>query len=174
MTNEQIAAYAAGAPCPHVDVMAMAAEIELLRDQRDTNLAKEVETVGRLEAEIERLKKLMDGKTFVTSPEPGLVQRVCHALTDQCVMFTDPERQPCTPANCAAMRAAAEPASREAFDGLHKAGCAALELPHGRRSHCNCGAVKSTVLPACECLILDKEPSAYHNAKCPRFVEGKL
>lgn len=32
-------------------------EIELLRDQRDTNLAKEVETVQRLEPEIERLRR---------------------------------------------------------------------------------------------------------------------
>lgn len=31
-------------------------EIQLLRDQRDTNLAKEVETVRRLDAEIERLR----------------------------------------------------------------------------------------------------------------------
>ena len=27
---------------------------------------------------------------------------------------------------------------------------------------------------ACECLIIDKEPSAYHNEKCPRFVADKL
>lgn len=36
-------------------------------------------------------------------------------------------------------------------------------------------ALKSTApLPQCECLIIDKEPSAYHNEKCPRFVAGKL
>lgn len=29
-------------------------------------------------------------------------------------------------------------------------------------------------LPPCECLIADKEPSAYHAVKCPRFVAGKL
>jgi len=31
MTNEQLAAYAAGAPCPHVDVMEMAQEVQQLR-----------------------------------------------------------------------------------------------------------------------------------------------
>lgn len=29
-------------------------------------------------------------------------------------------------------------------------------------------------LPPCECLIVDKEPSAYHAVKCPRFAAGKL
>lgn len=29
-------------------------------------------------------------------------------------------------------------------------------------------------LPPCECTLRDKAPSAYHNAKCPRFVAGKL
>lgn len=29
-------------------------------------------------------------------------------------------------------------------------------------------------LPDCECLVRDKTPSAYHNDKCPRYVEGKL
>ncbi len=38
-----------------------------------------------------------------------------------------------------------------------------------------CPAVKASAsLPPCECLILDKEPSAYHATKCPRFVEGVL
>jgi hypothetical protein len=36
---------------------------------------------------------------------------------------------------------------------------------------CDCGVVNP---PPCECLVRDKEPSAYHNVKCPRFVEGKL
>jgi len=47
----------------------------------------------------------------------------------------------CPSCNCGAGAGGA--CGPEAFDGLHKAGCAALELPHGRRSHCNCGAVKS-------------------------------
>lgn len=32
----------------------------------------------------------------------------------------------------------------------------------------------SAHIPQCECLIIDKEPSAYHATKCPRFVAGKL
>ena len=32
----------------------------------------------------------------------------------------------------------------------------------------------AAALPACECLVRDKEPSAYHNVKCPRFVADKL
>lgn len=28
-------------------------------------------------------------------------------------------------------------------------------------------------LAACECLVRNKAPSAYHNPKCPRYVEGK-
>jgi hypothetical protein len=40
----------------------------------------------------------------------------------------------------------------------------------------NAKAVMSgeTPLPPCECTLRDKAPSAYHNAKCPRFVAGKL
>lgn len=48
---------------------------------------------------------------------PGLIQRVCHALTDNCVMFTDPERQPCTPENCKAVKAS-RGAGSEPRDGL--------------------------------------------------------
>jgi hypothetical protein len=29
-------------------------------------------------------------------------------------------------------------------------------------------------LPACECLVRDKAPSAYHNVKCPRYVADLL
>jgi hypothetical protein len=29
-------------------------------------------------------------------------------------------------------------------------------------------------LAPCECLVRDKTPSAYHNVKCPRYVEGAL
>lgn len=41
-------------------------------------------------------------------PLPGQldVSAICHALTDNCVMVTDPERALCTPENCAAMKAA--------------------------------------------------------------------
>ena len=36
-------------------------------------------------------------------------------------------------------------------------------------------AVKATAsLPACECLVRDKSPSAYHNVKCPRYVADAL
>lgn len=28
--------------------------------------------------------------------------------------------------------------------------------------------------PQCECLVRDKEPSAYHNVKCPRYVAEKF
>jgi hypothetical protein len=36
-------------------------------------------------------------------------------------------------------------------------------------------AVKATAsLPACECLVRDKSPSAYHNVKCPRYVADLL
>lgn len=48
---------------------------------------------------------------------------------------------------------------------------------------CSCGVVVQSVdsalkssapLTPCECLIIDKEPSAYHAEKCPRFVAGRL
>jgi hypothetical protein len=39
------------------EIDAQVTEIQLLRDQRDSNLAKEVETVQRLNAEIERLRQ---------------------------------------------------------------------------------------------------------------------
>lgn len=51
------------------------------------------------------------------SAEPGVIQRICHAVSDNCVAFTDPEREPCTPANCAAMRAAVEPPGKFCHDG---------------------------------------------------------
>lgn len=35
-------------------------------------------------------------------------------------------------------------------------------------------AEKATALPDCECLVRDKTPSAYHNVKCPRYIEGAL
>jgi hypothetical protein len=59
---------------------------------------------------------------------PGVVQRVCHALTDDCVMVTDLERPPCTPENCKAVKA-----SRDASSTRVTVGCsqctATVSLP---------------------------------------------
>lgn len=57
-------AEAAGGGGNSPDVRSAADEIELLRDQRDTNLAKEVATVRRLEAEIERLRETLTYTTL--------------------------------------------------------------------------------------------------------------
>lgn len=85
------------AKCGSMDLSALgviADEIERLTEEN-----RELQT--RV-VEVERCaRELLHG-----SDEPGVVQRVCHALTDNCVMVTDPERQPCTPENCAAMKAA--------------------------------------------------------------------
>jgi hypothetical protein len=38
-----------------------------------------------------------------------------------------------------------------------------------------CAAQKALAsLPSCECLLRDKEPSAYHALKCPRYVADLL
>jgi hypothetical protein len=36
---------------------------------------------------------------------------------------------------------------------------------------CDCGA---GLPPPCECLVRDKEPSAYHNVNCPRYISNLL
>jgi len=44
-----------------------------------------------------------------------------------------------------------------------------------RDPNCSTHGQKAAVpLPPCECLVRDKQPSAYHNVKCPRFVADKL
>lgn len=73
------------------------------------------------------------------SGKQGPIQRVCHALTQNCVMFTDPERVPCTPENCAAMRASVEPTRRHA----RECGCTSChysqKFPQVKPHHATCG-----------------------------------
>jgi hypothetical protein len=84
-------------------------------------------------AEIVRLTAAVPAQCMqgASRDEPGVVQRVCHALTDDCVMFTDPEREPCTPENCKAVKASRDASSEEQWP-KSKAG----EAPF-----CNCIAV---------------------------------
>lgn len=55
MTNEKLAAYAAGASCPHVDVMAMAEELLQLRG----NLSLAEEGLANATQEIAQLREVL-------------------------------------------------------------------------------------------------------------------
>lgn len=82
MTKDQLAAYAAGAPCPHVDVMAMADEITQLRG--NLSLAEE----GLASVMQERLEWAMVCECSCAA---------CEKLSSTIRNAARPSHEPCAP-----------------------------------------------------------------------------
>ena len=62
-----------------------------------------------------------------------------------------------------------------ALDQANRVALEEIRLLHRQPCHCKfCHSSEPGALPDWECLVRDKAPSAYHNVKCPRFIEGKL
>jgi len=83
MTSEQLAAYAAGAPCPHVDVMAMADELTQLRG----NLSLAEEGLANYALEVERLRGYWTGDKLTGGSD------VCHTCHAHCVVLGDKDAE---------------------------------------------------------------------------------
>ena len=58
-------------------------------------------------------------------------------------------------------------------DTCKSAGCCVPGDPDALRTDDDLLKPMKALAP-CECLVRDKTPSAYHNVKCPRYVEGAL
>jgi hypothetical protein len=142
------------------------------RIDRDADEPGACPRCAAIDARTEALKQFPQPDRSLPNDDPEPASREASSTTEPCPRFQADNYEPDRCIYCGRLRKEHAVKSGVFAEILsHHPDCSFHSTVAPATPVCDCGAVNP---PPCGCLVRDKEPSAYHNVKCPRFVEGKL